>query len=234
VPGQRPPPSRNPTVATVDPNALPEVAGRAGLGDGWLAADAGWVACSKRRRPGGWRSASALYRAAIPVGGRIAVAGGSGRPVVRGRETTAEVHRVGHPAGRAQDQGPAPPIRCPAVSRARRLSVPPQPGLVRDLRRRNRQAAVRAQEAWRARPVRTWVPAARIRLPPDPSNRALSAKRRRGRSLQISFGVRRRGRRPLSSINYTRSRRSHTATQVRRSCPANVKAGQCRTLMACG
>jgi hypothetical protein len=41
----------------------------------------------------------------------------------------------------------------------------------------------------------------------------------------ISFSVRRRGCRPLSSINYTGSALSHTATRVRRDRPANTLRG---------
>jgi hypothetical protein len=207
-------------------------AGRSVPPDAWNAAAARRVAAPTHCRPGGWRSASARCRAAIPVVVRVGAADGSCRPVVPGRGTAAEARRVGHSADRAQDQGPVARVRHPAGSSGRRPSVPPQTASGPALARRSRQEAGRAPEAWREQPVRASVPAARSRSLPGLSTRVLSAKRRRGRSQQISFGVRRRGHRPLSSINYRRSDRSHPATRVRRNRPANTDDGPWRTMTA--
>ena len=79
--------------------------------------------------------------------------------------------------------------------------------------RRSPPAGATAQEASAEAAVRPSVSAARSRFPRGPSSRGLSAMRRRGRSLQISFGVRRRGCRPLSSINHAGPAPSHTRSQ---------------------
>ena len=218
----------------VDPAVgwLVAAAGRSVPPDAWNAAAARGAADPTHCRPGGWRSASARCREAFRVVVRIGAADESCRQVVPVRGTAAEARRVGHPAARVQDQRPVASGWHRAGSRARRLSLPPQTVSGPDLARRSRQEAGRALQVWREQPVRASVPTARSRSLPGLSSRALSAMRRRGRSLQISLGVRRRGRRPLSSINYTRSDPSHTATSVRRNRPANTNDGPCRTLTA--
>lgn len=163
---------------------------------------------SRHRRRGGWRWAAALCRGAIPAAVRIGpAADGNCHPGGPDRGRAAEVHQVDRRAAR---------YSAPARRRQAALEV---------RARRIRPAAARAQEASAEPAVRASLSAARSQFPRGPSSRVLSAMRRRGRSLHVSFGVRRRGCRPLSSINYCASAPSHPGTRVRRSGPANYIDG---------
>src|ERR1700754_2951567 len=96
-------------------------AGAAVPQDVWQAAAASWAADSTPRcRPGGWRSASALCRAAIPGAGRIEAADGSCRPVVPALGAVEEARRIGRHAGLARDWAAAASVRRPVGARGRR------------------------------------------------------------------------------------------------------------------
>jgi hypothetical protein len=206
------PPLRDSGVATVDSSVHPtaEVVGRPVPLDAWAVGPASRVPDSTDRRRGGSRSVAAPCRGAIPVAVRIgAAADGNCHRVVPDRGTAAEAGRVGHPAGRARDPAPAPPIGRTAVPRAR--CFPPRMGSGHDLARQSRQAGARAPEAWgRGRfglRCRRLVVGFFGTRPAELFPQCVVAVGH----CTISFGVRRRGCRPLSSINYTGSAPSHTA-----------------------
>jgi len=202
-----------PTTGVAE-GSVPQVAGHA--------AAASRAAASMRCRRGGLRWATAPCRGGTPVVVRIGVVvDGNCRPVVPARQTAAAVAlRVGRRGGRVGGSGPAAAIGRTAAPRARRL--PPQTGPGHDRVGRSRQEAAKVPAVWVQGPVRASLSAARNQNLLGPSSRVLSARRRRGRSLHISFAVRRRGYRPLSSINHTGPAPSHTGTGVRRDGPANV------------
>ena len=197
----------------VDPVAgsLVAAAGRSVPPDARSASAASQVAGSTDRPRSGWRWATALCRGAIPVAVCIeAAADGNCHRVVPARGTAAEARRVDHHAGRPRDPGPAPPIDWTAVPRARRL--PPGTGSGHDLAPRSRQVGARTPEAWGR--GRFGLRCRRLVLGflgPRPAEFCPQCVVAVGHCI-ISFGVRRRGCRPLSSINYTGSAPSHTAT----------------------
>jgi hypothetical protein len=196
-----------------------------------VAARIGTVADGNCRRVGPDRGTVAAHPVAVPAGhGRHSAAAPVAVPADLGRRSGVALlvgpadlgrHSAAVPVahhGRARGQGQAAP-RCP------------QPGAVARVARSRRVGATAPVAGGRAlTPASAW--AARSRFPRGPSTPVPSAMRRRGRSLHISFALRRHVCRPPSSINHSWAAPSHPGTRVSRDRPANLGSPTWRTTAA--
>jgi hypothetical protein len=220
------PPLRDSGVATVDSSvhSTAQVAGRPVPLDAWAVGPASRVPDSTDRRRGGSRSVAAPCRGAIPVAVRIgAAADGNCHRVVpdrgrRRRRVGLTTRRAG--LGTRRRRRPSAERRCRALGVF--LAGWARATIWRDevdrRARGHRRLGGRGRFGLRCRRLVVGFLGAR---PAELFPQCVVAVGH----CTISFSVRRRGCRPLSSINYTGSALSHTATRVRRDRPANTLRG---------